>query len=102
MKHSAPQTAKFKKLIRALRPIVKCDSVSIETVAVGILERLWHATIQNTQQGDIGKVDDETLCELVGWHLEPTTLIDILVSTGWLDRCEVHRTLSTIGIRSAR
>ena len=91
MKHSAPQSGKFKKLVRKLRPLIDCKTVSIETIAVGILERLWHATIVNAPSGDIGKVDDETLCELVGWHSEPSILIEALIVTGWLDECENHR-----------
>jgi len=91
MKHSAPQTGKFKKLVRSLRPLIDCEAVSLDSIVVGILERLWHATIVNAPSGDIGKLDDETLCELVGWHSDPSTLIEALIATGWLDECETHR-----------
>jgi len=91
MKHSAPQSAKFHKLVRILRAKIKCESISIETIVVGILERLWHATISSAPRGDIGKIDDEVIAEMVGWHRDPTELIDSLVDVGFLDRCDLNR-----------
>ncbi len=91
MKHSAPQSAKFRKFVRILRPLIDCDLVSIETVAVGILERLWHVTIVSAPQGDIGRIEDEVLAELVGWHGDPSVLITAMVDSGFVDVCSVYR-----------
>ncbi len=76
-----------------LRPLVgnAVDVVSIETIAAGILERIWHLTIISAPAGDIGKLDNETIAEAAGWNLDADRLVAILVDVGWLDRCETNR-----------
>lgn len=91
MKHTCTQSVKFIGLVRALRPHMQSAPVDVETIAVGILERLWHATITSAPRGDIGKIDDELIAELVGWYGDAVVLIEILTRTGWLDQCDVHR-----------
>jgi len=94
MIHSATQTSKFRKLVRRLRSLVSSDIVEVETIAVGLLERLWHATMQEAKQGDIGRHDNETIADMMGWiALDCDQLIEILVETGWLDRSIEHRLL---------
>lgn len=82
---------KFRKLVRLMRPMLGNLPVDIETVVVGILERLWHATIRDAQRGDIGRLDDELIAEAVGWHGDANMLVDALVECRWLDRCVTHR-----------
>lgn len=91
MIHHVPNQLKFKRLVRLLRPLCGDSVVSPETVAVGVLERLWHATIANAIQGNVGKLSDEDIAEAVGWLGNASCLIDALVESRWLDRCEVHR-----------
>ena len=91
MKHNAPQSLKFRRLCRLLRPEIDCTSVSIETIVVGMLERLWHATIVTAPTGDIGKADNIDIAEAIGWHGDADFLIDCLIQAGWLDHCAVHR-----------
>jgi hypothetical protein len=93
MMRQAPQTGKFKRLLRKLRPHVEHPAIDPETIVVGILEKLWHTTAAQAPQGDIGRIDDELICEAVGWHGDPGTLIDSLVTSQWLDRDSVHRLL---------
>jgi hypothetical protein len=61
------------------------------TIAVGLLERLWHFTITSAKRGDIGQHDDELIAEACGWVGEPADLVAMLVETGWLDECPEHR-----------
>lgn len=91
MKHDTESKAKFRRLVRRLRPLFSDVLVDVETIAVGILERLWNATTRDAPQGDIGRLDDDMIAESVGWHGSPDDLIEILVESKWLDRCEVHR-----------
>lgn len=91
MIHSATQSAKFKKLVRRLRPHFPSCAVSVQSVTIGILESLWHATIVSAQRGDIGRIDNETIAELVGWYDDPDALISYLIETGWIDEHPEHR-----------
>ncbi len=91
MKHNTPQNWKFKKLVRSLRAIVDSRFVSIDCIATGLLERLWHAAIVSAPAGDIGKLDDEVIAELAGWLGEPEALIEMLIHAGFLDRSDQHR-----------
>ena len=83
MKHSTPNKAKFKKLRRRLGMSLK------ETV--GLLDLLWFATIENAMQGDIGRLDNETIAIECDYDGCPDLLVKTLVDCGWMDRCEVHR-----------
>lgn len=91
MIHTARQSAKFIKFVRRLRTLFADLPVQVETIAVGILESLWHATATGAIRGDIGKFDDELIAEMVGWKGEASTLISILVECRWLDRHPEYR-----------
>lgn len=65
--------------------------VSVELVAVGLLERLWHLAVSSAIRGDVGRFDDEEIAEMIGWHGDSSQLIDVFVECGWLDRCDEHR-----------
>lgn len=94
MIHTARQSPKFIKLIRRLRQHVPPDSfMSEESVAIAILERLWHATASGAIRGDIGKFDNDVIAEACGWKGDADALVEILVDCRWLDRCDEHRLL---------
>ena len=60
--------------------------------AVGLLESLWHLTAQHAKDGALGKTfTNEDIANAIGWEGDPDQLIDALVSSGWLDVCEVNR-----------
>lgn len=83
MKHSTPELMKFKRLQRRLGvPRV---------VAVGTLELLWISTANNARRGDIGRFSNEEIAIEVDWEGDPDHLVQCLVDTGWLDRCDTHR-----------
>lgn len=89
MMHTAVELLKFKRLVRRLRSMVgqTGDYVAVETICVGLLERLWHATAREARDGRIGaKFDESDIAELVGWVGEANQLIEALVAERWLDR----------------
>lgn len=74
---------KFKKLKRRL---------GLSTVVtVGTLELLWHATQKNAKRGDIGQFSNEEIAIECDWQGEPDELVEALIESGWLDRCQEHR-----------
>jgi hypothetical protein len=93
MIHTTRQSPKFTKLVRRLRGLVSCPLVDVETIAVGMLERLWHVAIAGAQRGDVGRFDNESLAESIGWFGDADEIVRLLVDTGWLDVCEEHRLL---------
>jgi len=88
---TATQTAKFRLWVRRLRQTLPAMPIDVETAAVGLLERLWHTAASSSPRGDIGKLEDELIAEMVGWNQDATQLIDLLVESGWLDRDDDHR-----------
>lgn len=91
MIHSATQSSKFTKLVRKLRPMLTGLPVRVETIAIGVLEKLWHTTIVSAPRGDIGRLDDDSIAEAIGWDGDASELVSILVDCGWVDRCCEHR-----------
>lgn len=91
MIHTVRQHAKFKRFLRRLRLMVPSDQISHETLAVGLLEGVWHFTAVSAFRGDIGKFDDETIAEFAGWYGDAGQFIGLLVECGWLDRSQEHR-----------
>lgn len=83
MKRGTPEHSKMRSLKRRL------DLRLYE--AMGVLEALWHLTDREAHLGDIGKLSDQTICDSIDWARDPKPLIDALVDSGWLDRCETHR-----------
>lgn len=91
MIHTARQNGKFVKFVRRLRPKFQGCPVDVETVAVGLLERMWHLALECAKRGDIGRMDNETIAEAMGWFGGADEIIDLLVETKWLDICVEHR-----------
>lgn len=92
MIHTTRGNPKFITLMRRLRDYVPPETFGgVESAAIAILERLWHATASGPIRGDIGTYDDEIIAEACGWPLEATILIDMLVECRWLDRHPEHR-----------
>jgi hypothetical protein len=88
MMHNAPETLKFKRLVRRLRKEIGDGPVAAETVVAGLLERMWHIAIRDPelQDGAIGrKLTPEDLAELVGWLRDPQILFDALMVERWID-----------------
>ena len=94
MYHTVVVGAKFASFVRWLRPRVEGHGLAAETIAVGLLERLWHATINNAKRGDIGRLTDEQIAEAIGWHMDASELVEAMVAVGWLDRHPDHRLLT--------
>ena len=83
MKHSTPDSMKFKTLQRRL-------GVS-RVVTAGTLELLWIATLNNAKRGDIGRFSNEEIAIECDWAGDPDELIDGLVGAGWVDESAEHR-----------
>lgn len=85
MKHQTPTLPKFKKLKRRL-------AFTRDREVIGLLESLWILTQKSAPRGDIGRqLDDEDIAIELEWDGEASELIDALVETRWLDRCEQNR-----------
>ncbi len=91
MIHSVVNHRKFKRLVRLIRDHCEGSPVTPESVCVSLLERLWHATIANARRGDIGRLTDDDIAEEIGWLGDPALLIDALVESRWLERCDQYR-----------
>ncbi|MEO2014043.1 MAG: hypothetical protein ABGZ53_06695, partial [Fuerstiella sp.] len=63
MKHSTPDSMKFKTLQRQL-------GVS-RVVTAGTLELLWIATLNNAKRGDIGRFPNEEIAIECDWAGDP-------------------------------
>lgn len=66
-------------------------AVGPETVAVGIMERLWRWAARYTPAGDIGRFSDRRIAAAVGWRGEPGRLIEGLERAGFVDADPVNR-----------
>lgn len=91
MIHNARSTGKFIALVRWLRTQLPGLPLCHETVAVGLLERMWHFTMTSHKRGDIGASDNETIAEALGWHGDADALVSKLVETKWLNEHDSHR-----------
>ncbi len=92
MKTNTPQLAKFRRFVRGLRQKTSASSpVDVETIAIGLLERLWHTAATSTPAGDIGRLENDVLCEMLGWYGDADSLVTLLVECGWLDHHPTHR-----------
>jgi hypothetical protein len=84
MKRQAYRHPKIKALRRKLN-ISRPD-------AIGRLNLLWDFTADFAPAGDVGRFCDEDIAEACDWPEERAgELIEALVDTGLLDRCETHR-----------
>lgn len=52
---------------------------------VGILEAIWHTTLRNAPDGDIGKLSNEDIAAAIEWDGDADELIAALVKSRWLD-----------------
>jgi len=85
MKRAAPRHPKVGEL---------ADRLDLERWgAVGILESMWHFTAQYARQGDIGRWSNARIADGIGWRGDPDALVEALVATSWMDRCQKHRLL---------
>lgn len=62
-----------------------------EYAAAGLLEMMWHFTAEFALDGAIGKHSDGAIAKALCWDRASTELVEALVCSGWLDRCECHR-----------
>ncbi len=83
MKHSTPDSMKFKRLQRRLG--------ESKRGTVGLLELLWIAALNNAKRGDIGRYTNEEIAIECDWEGDPDDLVDALIATGWLDESSEHR-----------
>ncbi len=83
MKHSTPESMKFKRLMRRLHE-------SKRGVA-GLLELLWISTATNARRGDIGRFSNEEIAIECDWAGDPDELVAALVEVGFLDSSAEHR-----------
>lgn len=83
MKRGTPDHPKTKRLMRSLGIPAYA--------AVGILESLFHFTAKYAPRGDVGKFSDQDIAEGLGWDGDPSDLITVLMSTGWIDLHPEHR-----------
>jgi len=85
MKAGTTELMKFKRLERSLE--------ESKRGIVGLLELLWQGTARNAPRGNIGKFDNVEIAILCDWPGDPDDLVQILVSSGWLDESNEHRLL---------
>ena len=89
MKRGTPEHPKVRNLRRELMAI--CGHSVSRLEIIGIVEMLFHFTARYAIQGNIGKWDDEDIADGLLWFGEPADLIEALVRSGWVDKCEKHR-----------
>lgn len=83
MKAGTVEHVKFKRLKRALK--------LTDWECVGILESIWNFTAHSHMDGAIGNSSNLDIALAIEWLGNEDELIDSLVLTGWLDKCEKHR-----------
>ncbi len=59
--------------------------------ALGILEQLFHWAYEYCPRGDIGKWPNPVIAGAVEWTKDVDILINGLISSGWLDKCQNNR-----------
>lgn len=92
MMSTARQKSKFRSFLRRIRSVLGSSlPVDLETIAVGLLERLWHCASSDAIRGDIGRLSDDEIAEAIGWFGNAREIIDILVETRWLDLSDQYR-----------
>jgi len=67
------------------------DQIEPLTVAAGMLERLWIAVAQQADDGDLTGWSDRQIARCTGWRGDPSELVTVLDSAGWLDGEEGSR-----------
>jgi len=59
--------------------------------AVGIMQVLWDTAADCYIAGDIGRLSDDEIADIVDWPDDPKRLVNALVEAKWLDRDNAHR-----------
>jgi hypothetical protein len=62
-----------------------------ESVAVGIMEKLWQWSAKYCPAGDVGRFSNARIASAVGWRGDADGLVDALVRIGWCDLDEEGR-----------
>lgn len=52
---------------------------------VGVLEAIWHTTLRNAPDGDIGRLSNEEIAAAIEWDGDADELVAALVKSRWLD-----------------
>ncbi len=92
MKHDCMNDARMIRLVSLLEPLTrKNDILNASGVAVCVVERLRHLAINNARRGDIGKIDNKTLADGIGWHGDADELVEALLGSGWLIESDEYR-----------
>jgi len=58
---------------------------------IGLLEALWHFTVSNAIQGDVGKHSNQEIADWIGWREDADKMIEALTKRRWLDKHSRHR-----------
>jgi hypothetical protein len=90
MKRGTPDHPKMLALAEALQKaagdkLALWDSDLFQTVAVGLLERLWHFTARYAPSGNVGKFSDTVIARRIGWKFDEINLCALLRTERWLD-----------------
>ena len=85
MIHTCRKLPKFKLFVRKLRPMAQNPIVGVESVAVGILERLWHFSFVYHRDGNVGQSSNAEIADSLGWKGDPGSIIQCLVESDWLE-----------------
>ena len=83
MKMNTTRSPKFLRLM-ALSGLGRAASA-------GTLELLWLFVMDQSPAGDVGKWSDDEIEAELDWKGEPGALINALVDSRWLDRCQKNR-----------
>lgn len=76
--------------VKTLRLKRRLDNAA-DYVVAGVLNCLWDMTAEQAPRGDVGRFTDEDIAAYIGWTGDESELVEALVASGWLDRCEEHR-----------
>ncbi|WNX85228.1 hypothetical protein RWV98_02835 [Agathobaculum sp. NTUH-O15-33] len=68
-------------------------TVSANITAAGMLLGIWSWAAQNAADGNISGCSSRALADAAGWRKKPETLMQVLISCGWVDRDMDKRTL---------
>lgn len=61
--------------------------------AVGILHLIWEWTGERCPEGNIGKFADKRIADAAHWTGEPTSFVQALIDSRWIDKSDEHRLL---------
>ncbi len=85
MKREAHMHPKIRRLSVLIRSHAPNSIAEPQTIATGVLERLWFYASERHRFGILDGVDANLLAGEVGWNGDPQFLLDAIISTGWID-----------------